>query len=85
MSVKLQNFSFLIYTQGIVEETFNILSNLIILRSSDLLNCNFYFEGYIENENNKKKNEIKINEVQTCLKNNHVKVNALRIDLYKKK
>lgn len=85
MSVKLQKFSFLIYAQGIVEETFNILSNLIILKSTDILNCNFYFEGYTENDARKKNNENKIIEIQTCLKNNYVNVNALRIDLYKKK
>lgn len=85
MSAKLQNFSFLIYTQGIVEETFDVISNMIIIKSNELLSCNFYFEGYFENDQHKQKSGNLKEEIEKSLKLNHVELNSFRLDLYKKK
>lgn len=85
LSQKLQNFSILIYSQGIMEESFQILSDLLSSKGSELLSCNFYFESFVENEKQKKKAEKIVDGIKTQLRDNLVEVNAFRIELYKKK
>ncbi len=68
-----------------MEESFSLISEIIHFKNNELLSCNIYFEGYVENDDQKKKADNLKGEILKNLTKNKVEVNSFRIDLYKKK
>ena len=85
MTSKLKNLSLLIFSQGIMEDSFRIISDIIDVRCSDLQSFNLYFEAYVSNETQKEKTKKLAEEMQTQLDFNNVEVNCWRAEIYKKK
>lgn len=84
-SSTLQNLSLLIFSQGIMEESFRLIYDLIDVRCSDLQSFNLYFEAYVSNEASKEKAKKLAVDMQNQLDFNNVEINCWRAELYKKK
>ena len=85
MSSTLQNLSLLIFSQGIMEESFRLIYDLIDVRCSDLQSFNLYFEAYVSNEAQKEKAKKLAVDMQNQLEFNNVEINCWRAEIYKKK
>lgn len=85
MSSKLQRLSLLICSQGILEESFKNIADIVFLKGLPFLSFNLYFEAYVSSDSAKEKTKSLADEIHSLLEFNKVEVNCWRTELYKKK